>query len=375
MMITRTLYQLIKPYFFQGKAIIITGPRQTGKTTLLKTILSDHLNALYLNCDEPDVRHNLQNISSTQLQAYIGNSSMILIDEGQRIENIGITIKLMVDNIPGIQLIVTGSSVIGLLDKIQETLAGRKFTFHLYPFSCREMVDHHGLIAEKRLLAQRLIYGMYPDAVLKAGFQKEILTDIIDSCLYKDLLVFNEIRKPDLLSKLLIALALQLGKEVSYLELANTLKVSSLTVEKYIDLLEKVFVLFKLSSYSQNLRNELKKSKKIYFWDNGIRNALLGSFQPVDLRTDTGALWENYVISERLKYNHYAHNYRKNYFWRTRTQQEIDLIETTDEGISGYEIKWKSARKTAIPPGFAALYPQAGFATITPENFYSFVMP
>jgi len=371
-MIQRMLYSYLKKYLFQGKAIIITGPRQTGKTTLLKMIMSDFSEALYLNCDEPDIRQNLQNVTSTHLQSYLGKSKLVLIDEGQRIENIGITIKLLVDNMPDKQVIVTGSSAIELADKIQETLAGRKFTFHLPPLSWQEMVDYHGFQTEKRLLNQRLIYGMYPDAVLKTNLQKEILTDIVQSYLYKDLLLYNEIRKPDLLSKLLIALALQIGQEVSYLELANLLKVSSMTVEKYIDLLEKVFVIFRLSSYAKNHRNELKKSKKIYFYDTGIRNAILGSFQPIELRADAGALWENYVISERQKTNQLSNPYLKSYFWRTKSQQEIDLIEITADAMSAYEIKWKVSGKRKPPEGFTSCYPHSEYGIITPDTFYNY---
>jgi len=369
-MIKRMLYPYLKKYLFQGKAIIITGPRQTGKTTLLKMIMADYTEALYLNCDEPDTRQNLQNVTSTHLKAFLGNSKLVLIDEGQRIENIGITIKLLVDNMPDLQLIVTGSSAIELADKIQETLAGRKFTFHLPPLSWREMVDYHGLQTEKRLLNQRLIFGMYPDAVLTSNLQKEILTDIVQSYLYKDLLQYNEIRKPDLLSKLLIALALQIGKEVSYLELANLLKVSSMTIEKYIDLLEKVFVIFRLASFAKNHRNELKKSKKIYFYDTGIRNAILGAFQTIELRADAGALWENYVISERLKTNQLVNPYQKSYFWRTTSQQEIDLIEVTADTMNAYEIKWKASSKQKPPAGFLTSYPKSKFGVITPDSFY-----
>jgi predicted AAA+ superfamily ATPase len=355
---------------FQGKAIIITGPRQTGKTTLLKMLMADYPDALYLNCDEPDTRQNLQNVTSTHLKAFLGKSKLVLIDEGQRIENIGITIKLIVDNLPDLQVVVTGSSAIELADKIQETLAGRKFTFHLPPLSWQEMVAYHGLQTEKRLMSQRLIYGMYPDAVLKTNLQKEILTDIVQSYLYKDLLQYNEIRKPELLSKLLIALALQIGQEVSYLELGNMLKVSSMTIEKYIDLLEKVFVIFRLSSYSKNHRNELRKSKKIYFYDTGIRNAILGAFQPLELRSDTGALWENYVISERQKLNQLSNPYLKSYFWRTRDQQEIDLIEETSDSLNAFEIKWNASRSLKPPQIFTTNYPQAGFEIITPYTFY-----
>jgi len=372
-MIQRTLYAHIKKYLFQGKALIITGPRQTGKTTLLNMFRDEFPEAYLLNCDEPDVRQNLQNTNSAHLNAYLGNKKLVLIDEGQRIENIGITIKLIIDNIPDVQIIVTGSSAIELADSIHETLAGRKFTFQLPAFSCAEMAAYHGLQNEKRLLKQRLIFGMYPEAVLRPILQKEILTDIVQSYLYKDLLQYNEIRKPDLLSKLLIALALQLGKEVSYLELANMLRVSSVTVEKYIDLLEKVFVVFSLTSYARNYRNELKKSKKVFFYDNGIRNAILGAFQAMELRNDAGALWENYVISERRKYTQLDNPYLKSYFWRTRTGQEIDLIEETAEALDAYEIKWNTGRSVRIPAAFTANYPEGKVRVIDPEEFYQFV--
>ena len=251
----------------------------------------------------------------------------MVIDEAQRIEDIGLRLKLITDQINDVQLIATGSSSFDLANKINEPLTGRKWEYKIYPISFKEMVNHHGLLEEKRMLPHRLIYGYYPEIVNNPGEEKEILKQLSDSYLYKDILMWEQIKKPDKLLKLLQALAFQVGSQVSYNELAQTCGMDSKTVEKYIILLEQTFIIFRLGSFSRNLRNELKNSKKIFFYDNGIRNALIANFSPAETRTDIGALWENFLISERVKALHYSNKWSNYWYWRTKEQKEIDRSE------------------------------------------------
>jgi predicted AAA+ superfamily ATPase len=374
-MIKRDIFSSLKERLFKGKVIVITGPRQVGKTTLLKQLSTEQDNSLVLslNCDEPDICVLLQNVSSTQLKTLVGKHKLVLIDEAQKVENIGLTLKLMVDNLPGIQIIATGSSAFDLRNKLSEPLTGRKFEFHLYPFSVNELLRHTSQIEESRLLEQRMIYGMYPDVINQPSDGLRLLRELSDSYLFKDILVYKDVRRPGELNKLLTALALQLGSEVSYNELGRTLGMDKETVERYIDLLEKVFVVFRLSSFSRNLRNELRKSKKVYFYDNGVRNAIINNFSPLALRADTGALWENFILSERKKHNDYQGVYVNSYFWRTHAQQEIDLIEEKDGILHAFEIKWKENKKAVLPASFASSYPQHIFDVITPGNYNDFL--
>lgn len=251
----------------------------------------------------------------------------LVIDEAQRIKDIGLKLKLITDQVPQVQVIATGSSSFELANKSNEPLTGRKWDFHLYPVSFEEMVTHHGILEEKRLLPVRLIYGYYPEIISHPGEEKERLKALTDSFLYKDILLWENIQKPDKLLRLMQALAFQLGQQVSFNELASLVGLDHKTVEKYINLLEQVFVIYRLGSFSRNLRNELKSSRKIYFYDNGIRNALIASFQPLELRQDIGVLWENWILSERMKYLRYHQHWANTYFWRTTQQQEIDYIE------------------------------------------------
>jgi predicted AAA+ superfamily ATPase len=333
----------------------------------------DKNQVLSLNCDEPDICMLLQNVSSTQLKTLVGKHKLVLIDEAQKVENIGLTLKLMVDNLPDIQIIATGSSAFDLRNKLNEPLTGRKFEFHLYPFSVNELLQHTSQIEESRLLEQRMIYGMYPDVINQPSDGLRLLRELSDSYLFKDILVYKDIRRPAELNKLLTALALQLGSEVSYNELGRTLGMDKETVERYLDLLEKVFVVFRLSSFSRNLRNELRKSKKVYFYDNGVRNAIINNFSPLALRTDAGALWENFIISERKKHNDYQGVFVNSYFWRTHAQQEIDLIEEKDGILHAFEIKWKENKKVVLPASFASSYPKHIFDVITPGNYLDFL--
>ena len=374
--VKRKIHDLIKGRFFKRKAIILVGPRQVGKTTLLRQILEEsHFSEiLFLNCDEPETIRMLENVSSTELKKIIGSKRIILIDEAQRVENIGITLKLITDNIPDIQLVVTGSSAFDLRNRLNEPLTGRKFEYHLYPFSTEELVETTSYMEEMRLLEQRMIYGMYPDVVNNPTDAQKLLYELNNSYLYKDILMYQDIRNPDLLTKLLTALSLQLGSEVSYNELGNTIGAKSETIERYIELLEKVFIIFRLNSLSRNLRNELKKSRKIYFYDNGVRNALIQNFKSLELRTDTGALWENYMVGERKKYLEYHEIYSNTYFWRTHAQQEIDYIEERNGILYAFEFKWNEKKKAKIPNSFAEAYPQHEFCCINRSNYLNFIM-
>ena len=375
-MIERKIFSTIKKDFFQGKAIILVGARQTGKTTLLKKLTTGFQTneVLFLNCDEPEVLQLLTNASSTELQQLIGNRKLVFIDEVQRVENIGITLKLIIDNIPDIQLVVTGSSAFDIRNKINEPLTGRKFEYLLYPFSTQELIDATSLLEEKRLLERRMIYGMYPDVVNHSEKAEKILIELTNSYLFKDIFEYKDIRRPDVLSKLLMALALQLGNEVSLNELGSTVGLDKETVMRYLDLLEKVFVIFRLYSFSRNMRQELKKSQKVYFYDNGIRNALINNFNPLALRTDTGALWENFIISERKKFNEYNENYVLPYFWRTHSHQEIDYIEEKDGLLYAFEFKWNERRNAKLPNSFAGTYPSHIFKVINRTNYLEYIL-
>jgi predicted AAA+ superfamily ATPase len=374
MNIKRELEHIVYSRLYKKKAIVIVGPRQVGKTTLLNQIAqTSEKKVLFLNCDEPDVRKKLDMPSSTQLKALIGKSELILIDEAQRVRNIGITLKLLIDNFQEKQIIVTGSSAFELSNSISESLTGRKFEYKMFPFSIKELVNANGLSDEGRLLEHRMIYGMYPDVVNNQGNEREILTNIVSSYLYKDIFEFQDIRKPEIIEKLLQALALQVGNEVSFNELSQMLGVDTATVQRYIDLLEKSYILFHLRSFSRNIRNELKKSRKIYFYDNGVRNALISNYNPLSIRTDVGALWENYLISEKVKQNNYSFNYANIYFWRTTQQQEIDYIEERDGKLSCYEFKWNPNKKASLSTTFSTNYPDSSFSLINSNNYMDFI--
>lgn len=374
-MVSRLLEPIIKSKFFKGKAIILTGARQVGKTTLLKRLAKNTgLPFTFLNCDEASVRNNLQDISTERLKSIIGKNKIILIDEAQRVRNIGLTLKLIVDNFSDIQLLVTGSSTLDLASGIQEPLTGRKFEYHLFPFSVEELANHTNLITEEQALEKRLIYGSYPDAINYPGEEKELLFNLTNSYLFKDILSLADIRKPLQLEKLIQALALQIGNEISYHELGQLIEADKQTVERYIDLLEQCFVVFKLNAYSGNLRNEIKKSKKIYFYDLGIRNAIIQNFSPLGLRLDSGQLFENYVIAEYIKATNNHRKFAKYYFWRSFQQQEIDLIEAIDGETNAIEIKWNDNKKVKFPTTFTANYQVNQTIVINRKNYTYFLI-
>lgn len=370
-MIKRLIHDQINANLFSGKAIILLGPRQVGKTTLLKKIASDHP-ALWLNADEPDIRTALNQATSTALRNLIGKNKIVIIDEAQRLENAGLTLKLITDNLEGVQLIATGSSSFELSDKIKESLAGRKWEYHLFPISTEELITHQGALEEKRLLEHRLIYGYYPEVVTSPHQEREILRSIAESVLYKDVLALEQVKKPATLERLLKALALQMGQEVSFHELGQIIEADKETVERYIYILEQAFIIFRLPAFSRNARNELKRARKIYFYDNGIRNSIIANFNSLALRTDKGALWENYLISERMKVIHYNRMLGTSYFWRTAQQQEIDYIEDRDGILHAFEFKWSGYSK--LPKTFSSIYPEHTFQAINNENYLDFVV-
>ena len=369
-MIHRIAEQLIKNDFNKGKAIVVMGARQVGKTTLLEHLV-DANDCLILNCDNHDDRSDLENKTSTELRNLVGNHKVVVIDEAQRVHNIGLTLKMLVDLKLPTQILATGSSSLSLADEINEPATGRLFEHRLFPLSLSELAVHTSRREEQRMLEQRMIYGLYPEVVTHPEDARRILQNLANNYLYRDLLEYRGIKKPDVLQKLVRALALQVGSEVSYNELSNLIGIDKATVESYIDLLEKCYVLFRLPSYSRNLRSEIKKGKKVYFYDNGIRNALISNFAPLEQRNDVGALWENLMVSERVKRNSYMQSYAQMYFWRTQQQQEIDLIEEMDGRLLAYEFKWR--KPTArIPKPFAESYPDTQLQIITPGSYWDF---
>lgn len=373
-MIRRKLESVIMNRMFKGKAIIVLGPRQTGKTTLLRGIASLQTDkVLWLDADEPYVKTRLTGINIADLKVMTGGYKILVIDEAQQIRNIGTTLKLITDHLPEIQLLVSGSSSLELAEEVSEPLTGRKFEFFLYPVSFEEMMDHHGWLEEKKFLEQRLIYGSYPEVVSKIDAMKEILRLLAGSYLFKDIFKYRDLRRPEILETLLQSLALQIGSQVSYHELGQIVGSDSETVQRYIELLEKTFVIFRLRSFSRNLRNELKKSRKIYFYDNGIRNALINNFNPLSLRPDKGALFENYLVSERMKFLHYSGHYANRYFWRTQSQQEIDYLEERDGLIHAFEFKWGDTVKAKLPLTFAKTYPEHSFTLVNSANYDVFL--
>ncbi len=371
-MYNRSIQKRIESKIGKGKAILLIGPRQVGKTTLIKDILKEQ-NYLFLDADDPTIKNLITQPNTAELKSILGNYKFVFIDEAQRVEGIGLTLKIITDQFKHIQLLVSGSSSFELSNAVNEPLTGRKWEYELFPISWKEYQDYHGYVAAEQQLENRLLYGFYPDVLNNEGEEVEILKQLVNSYLYKDILTLSDIRKPEVLEKLTQALALQVGNEVSYNELAQTVGVDKNTISKYIDLLEQAYVIFKLGSFSGNLRNEIKRNKKIYFYDNGVRNMVIGNFTSLDLRQDKGALWENFLISEKLKQNRYTNSLAKIYFWRTKQQQEVDLVEVNAGAITGFEFKWKAKKSTKLPKTFVEAYnPESKI--IDRSNFRSFVI-
>ena len=334
-MYTRTIENTIKEKFNSGKAIILVGARQVGKTTLLRQILKDK-DYLFLDADDPSTRSLLQGPTTEQIRTFIGDYKYVFLDEAQRISDIGLTLKIITDQFKDVQLFVSGSSSFDLGNALNEPLTGRKWEYELFPFSWEEYEQKIGFIKAEQQIDNRLLYGFYPEVINNQGKEREILKNLVNSYLYRDILAFSDIRKPEILEHLLQALALQMGSEVNYNELAQLLNVNKITIQKYIEILEKGYIVFRLGSFSRNLRNEIKQNRKIYFYDNGIRNMILGDFKPLNLRLDKGALWENFLVSERRKRNIYKDTFAKMYFWRTQQQQEIDFVEERNGDIYAF---------------------------------------
>ncbi|WP_426091901.1 ATP-binding protein [Flavobacterium sp. DSR3-2] len=370
-MIVRDITPVIKNDFNNGKVIVLIGPRQVGKTTLVNSLLKD-IPFLFLDGDDAVVSDTFANAKTETLKNIIANYKYVFIDEVQLIPNIDLKLKIIVDQIKNVQVIVNGSSAFDINYVTQEPLTGRKFEYRLYPISCNEFESNVGFIKAQQQLELRLLYGMYPDVINNFGNEYEILKNLVSSYLYNDVLSLAGIRKSEVLQKILQALAFQVGSEVSYNEIAQLVGVDKNTVNNYIDLLEKAFVIFRLNSFNKNLRNEIKSNRKIYFYDNGVRNMLIGNFNSLEFRQDKGAIWENFLVSERLKTLYYTQSLSKPYFLRTTQQQEIDYIETNADAVKAFEFKWSSNKKIKLPKSFQDAY-QPSFLVISKKNFREFL--
>lgn len=372
-MISRTITSLIESKTGTGKAIMIIGPRQVGKTTLILSQLKGK-NYTFFNGDDPSVRTSLDTPNTKEVEQLIAGKKIVFIDEAQRIKNIGLTLKIITDQFKDVQLWISGSSSFDLFNELNEPLTGRKWEYELFPVSWEEYENHMGYLQAKQSLNNRLVYGMYPEVInAKAGAEREVLRNLVNSYLYKDILSHGDIRKPEILEKLVQGLALQIGSEVNYNELSQLVSISKDTIQRYIEILEKGYILFRLRSFNKNVRNEIKRGRKIYFYDNGIRNAIIGEFSSPKLRSDVGMLWENFLISERVKQNSYKMTFAKPYFWRTRQQQEIDYVEQQGLKMSAFEFKWNPRAKSKFSKTFLKAY-DAETKIINQDNFRDFVI-
>lgn len=372
-MINRFLQPQLESMLGSHKAIIVMGARQVGKSTLLQLLLGQRQDVLWLNGDNNDVQTLFTAISAERIHSLMGTKRVLVIDEAQRIPNIGLQLKIIIDQLSDVQVIATGSSSFELASKVNEPLTGRKREFKLFPLTFNEMVEHSSLIEELRLIPHRLVYGYYPEVVANPGQEANILKELTDSYLYRDILTLDKVAKSDKLVLLLKALAMQIGSQVSYNELSGLVGIDAKTIERYITVLEQSYIIFRLGSFSRNLRNELKFSKKIYFWDMGIRNAVIGNFSLAETRSDIGAMWENFAIAERMKQINYRHPFAQSYFWRTKQQTEIDYIEELDGSLRAFEFKWNERKSLRCPLAFSNAYPDASFSAITPSNIDDFL--
>jgi len=371
MHVNREIQDHIQQNLFKGKVIIIYGARRVGKTTLVKQVLKEYPESKYINCELLQYKTALETTNSEKLKDIIGNNKLMVLDEAQNIRDIGLILKIMVDTFPGTQIIATGSSSFDLASKISEALTGRMRKYTLYPFSVHEVSSEHSFTDLMAQMDRYLRFGLYPEVYDKSEEDSiEELNELASNYLYKDVLQYQNIKKPNLIIDLLRALALQIGSEVSIHELAKLLKQNSHTVLRYIELLEKSFVIFRLRAFSRNMRNEISKTQKIYFFDLGMRNSLIQNFNPLALRNDTGGLWENFCILERMKHLENNRKFVNSYFWRTYNQQEIDYIEEYGGMLHVFEFKYSPTKKAAIPTAFSSSYPEHSFTLITPDNFH-----
>lgn len=372
--IERILQNTLNKEWNGGKIIMVLGPRQVGKTTLIKEICDSKGDYLFINGDDIEDKQLLLNAGETKLKQIIGQHKTIFIDEAQRINDIGITLKIIHDRMPSVQVVISGSSALELSNSVNEPLTGRKWEHLLFPISWQEMINHFGYIETHKNLSHQLIFGLYPEIVMNPLEAEKRLKELANSYLYKDLLQYQKIRKPEVLDKLLIALALQIGSEVNYNELANTLRIDRATIEQYISLLEKAFIVFRLQPLSKNVRTEISTNRKIYFYDNGIRNAIIRNFTSLELRNDVGALWENFLVAEKMKARHYSGWNGRAYYWRTYAQQEIDYVEESNGNYSSYEFKWSAKQQAKFPITFLNAYKPIEKQVVTPENMGDFLL-
>lgn len=369
----------LRRFLEPGKVLVLYGARRVGKTTLiqrfLETLPPGGEKVLFVNGDDIVVRQFLESQSIHKLRDFVGDHTLLVVDEAQYVQKIGLNLKLLIDHLPALKIIATGSSSLSLAKDIGEPLTGRKYTLRLFPLAQMEISRIEKPHESEANLEARLIYGSYPEVVSTPdNFKRQAyLRELISSYLYKDILELEGIRYAQKLVQILQLLAHQIGREVSFNELATQLGMSKNTVERYIDLLEKVFVIYRRNGFSRNLRKEISKNPRYYFYDNGIRNALIGNFTPLNLRSDAGELWENYLITERMKKNEYEQRFRNSFFWRTYDRKEIDLVEEYGGKLFGYEIKWQP-RKTRPPRDWEDAYPGANFQVIHRENYREFIM-
>ncbi|MDZ7897092.1 MAG: ATP-binding protein [Arcicella sp.] len=375
MEIQRKLKEVLFNYLVSGKVNIVYGARRVGKTFLIKKIVEElDLPYLWLNGDLPDTQDFLSERNLGKYKSILSGKELLVIDEAQVVPKIGLALKIIIDEIPNLKIIASGSSAFDLNNNLDEPLVGRAHWHEMFPVSQEEISFHENYLETRRNLDERLIYGSYPEVCLLLNIddKENYLRELVSSYLLKDIISFDGIRNSSKVFDLLKLIAFQMGKEVSLLELAKQLELSKNTVEKYLDLLEKVYVLKQIKGFSRNLRKEITKSSRWYFWDNGVRNAVIGDFKSLSFRNDVGELWENYLMMERLKKNKYARNYKETYFWRTYDQQEIDCIEVKNQEIEAFEFKWGN-KKANIPKAFADAYSEAKFTVISKENYLDFI--
>ena len=373
-MITRVQSAKVERTLFKGKAIIVSGARQVGKTTMLEQILQNYQDKLLvLDGDDITIQELLNRPNTQQIKQIIGDKKIVFIDEAQRIPEIGLTSKIIIDKFKHVQLILSGSSSFDLSSKVNEPLTGRKWTFNLWPVSWEEWQKHVGYVKAEQDVENRLVFGFYPDVLKHEENPEQVLAELAESYLYKDILMYEGLKKPTAIKKLLQALAFQVGNEVSLQELGQTIGIDPKTVNVYIDILEKAYIIFRLTPLSRNLRNEIKAKNKVYFCDNGIRNSVIGQLQPLAIRQDIGILWENFMVSERVKQISINNDLRNYYFWRTTQQQEVDYIEEVNGEFFAYEFKWSEKKKIKFPKTFSNNY-KSVVKGINRSNFREFVV-
>lgn len=374
--IERKIEKLILDKVQANKVIVISGARRVGKTFLIKKILQEcNFEYLFLNGEDLNTHLLLSKRSVENYRQVLGSRKLLVIDEAQKVPEIGEILKLMVDEIEGLHIIVSGSSALDLFNQTGEPLTGRKYSYTLFPFCEAEYDNAENKVSKPDKLKQRLVFGNYPELlhIPDNSDKKQYIAEIINSYLLKDILLFENIKNSTKIINLLRLIAFQIGSEVSYQELGKQLSISKNTVEKYLDLLSKVFIIHKVEGFSRNLRKEISKSSRWYFYDNGIRNAIVANFNQLVVRNDIGLLWENYMISERIKYQQYHRMIVNNYFWRTYDQQEIDWVEERDGTLFAYEFKW-GEKKVKTPGAWSRAYPESEFFVITPTNYHDWLI-